>query len=132
MTRNLYLGAVLDPAIAAATPEALFNAAGQILKEVEHNDFPVRAEGLAEEILEQKPDLVGLQEVALWRTGPVNPEVLDDGPSATTVKYDYLQELLDELNAGGTQYEVVVVQPEFDFEVPAEHGWESAPTSTAA
>jgi hypothetical protein len=127
MTRNLYLGAVLDPAIAAATPEALFNAAGQILKEVEHNDFPTRAKGLAQEILEQKPDLVGLQEVALWRTAPPNPGVLTTGPSATTVKYDYLQELLGELNSGSTQYETVVVQPEFDFEVPANTGGSPEP-----
>jgi endonuclease/exonuclease/phosphatase family metal-dependent hydrolase len=127
MTRNLYLGALLNPAIEAATPEALFNAAGQILKEVEHNDFPVRAEGLAEEILTKEPDLVGLQEVALWRTAPPNPGVLTTGPSATTVKYDYLQELLGQLNAGGTKYEAVVVQPEFDFEVPANTGGSPEP-----
>ncbi len=127
MTRNLYLGADLGPAIAAGTPEALFNAAGQILKEVEHNDFPTRAVGLAEEILTEQPDLVGLQEVALWRIAPPNPGVLTAGPSATTVKYDYLQELLDQLNAGGTQYEVVVVQPEFDFEVPANTGGSPEP-----
>jgi endonuclease/exonuclease/phosphatase family metal-dependent hydrolase len=127
MTRNLYLGADLTPAILAGTPEALFNAAGQILEEVDNNDFPTRAEGLAEEILEQSPDLVGLQEVALWREGPVNPNFVEDGPTATTVRYDYLQELLDQLNAGGTQYEVVVVQPEFDFEVPANTGGSAAP-----
>ena len=67
----------------------------------------------------REPDLVGLQEVALWRTAPPNPGVLMTGPSATTVKYDYLQELLARLNADGQQYEVVVVQNEFDFEVPA-------------
>jgi endonuclease/exonuclease/phosphatase family metal-dependent hydrolase len=127
MTRNLYLGADLGPAIAAGTPEALFNAAGAILKEVEHNDFPTRAQGLADEILTEAPDLVGLQEVALWRVAPPNPEVLSKGPSATTVKYDYLQELLGQLNAGGTQYEVVVVQPEFDFEVPANTEGSPAP-----
>lgn len=122
MTRNLYLGADLGPAIAAGNPQALFDAAGVILGEVEHNDFPTRAVGLAEEILTEEPDLVGLQEVALWRTAPPNPEVLTKGPSATTVKYDYLQELLGELNAEGQHYEVVVVQPEFDFEVPANTG----------
>ena len=127
MTRNLYLGADLTPAIVAPNPEALFAAAGQILAEVEHNDFPTRAEGLADEILDAEPDLVGMQEVALWRTGPPNTEVLSKGPSATTVKYDYLQELLGELNEGGQEYEVVVVQPEFDFEVPADTGGTAAP-----
>ncbi len=56
MTRNLYLGADLTPAIVAGTPEALFAAAGLILGEVEHNDFPTRAKGLAQEILTEKPD----------------------------------------------------------------------------
>jgi len=120
MTRNLYLGADLAPAIGAPSLEAFVAANGQILREVTANDFPVRAEGLAHEILEKKPDLIGLQEVALWRTGPVNFEVLENGPSATTARYDYLQELLGELNKGRTNYEAVVSQPEFDFEAPAD------------
>jgi endonuclease/exonuclease/phosphatase family metal-dependent hydrolase len=120
MTRNLYLGADLTPAIAAKTPEEFVAANGQILREVTANDFPTRVEGLADEILDAKPDLVGLQEVALWRTAPVDFEVLTKGPSATTVRYDYLQELLAELNQGKPSYEVVVVQDEFDLEAPAD------------
>jgi endonuclease/exonuclease/phosphatase family metal-dependent hydrolase len=127
MTRNLYLGADLTPAIVAPTLADFVAANGQILREVTANDFPTRAEGLADEILAAKPDLVGLQEVALWRTAPVDFEVLSKGPSATTVRYDYLQELLAELNAGKgqggngkPQYEVVVVQDEFDLEAPAD------------
>jgi endonuclease/exonuclease/phosphatase family metal-dependent hydrolase len=120
MTRNLYLGADLTPAIVAPNLKAFVAANGKILREVTHNDFPTRAQGLAQEILEQSPDLVGLQEVALWRTAPVNFGVLATGPSATTVRYDYLQELLGELNAEGMHYEVVVVQNEFDLEAPAD------------
>lgn len=120
MTRNLYLGADLTPAILAPTVPAFVAANGQILREVTANNFPVRAKGLANEILEAKPDLVGLQEVALWRTGPVDFEVIAKGPSATTVRYDYLQELLARLNKGKPQYEVVVSQNEFDFEAPAD------------
>ena len=120
MTRNVYLGANLTPAIGAPDLDTLVAATGQILREVTHNDFPTRAEGLAQEILETKPDLIGLQEVALWRTAPVNFQVLTDGPSATTVRYDYLQELLGQLNQRKQEYEVVVVQEEFDFEAPAD------------
>lgn len=122
MTRNLYLGADLTPAIAATSLEAFVDANGQILREVSANDFPTRAQGLANEILSQKPDLVGLQEVALWRTAPPSLAPLQTGPSATTVRYDYLQELLAELNPakGKPQYEVVVVQQEFDLEAPAD------------
>lgn len=120
MTRNLYLGADLGPAIAAKTLPEFVAANGQILREVTANNFPVRAKGLAAEILKAKPDLVGLQEVALWRTAPVNFEVLTKGPSATTVRYDYLAELLAELNRGPDRYEVVVVQNEFDLEAPGD------------
>jgi endonuclease/exonuclease/phosphatase family metal-dependent hydrolase len=121
MTRNLYLGADLAPAIGAPSLEAFVAATGQILREVTANDFPTRAKGLAQEILEKKPDLVGLQEVALWRTGPPSlAPVLSGEPSATTVRYDYLQLLLDQLNKGKQQYEVVVSQNEFDLEAPGD------------
>ncbi len=120
MTRNVYLGADLTPAIEAETPNDLTKANGEILKEVVANDFPRRADGLAAEILRVRPDLIGLQEVALWQTTPLSP-------TATPVFYDYLDLLLDELNAGNgkngkgkPQYEVVVVQDEFDLESPAD------------
>ncbi len=121
MTRNLYLGADLAPAIGAPSLEAFVAATGQILREVTANDFPTRAKGLAQEILTEKPDLVGLQEVALWRTGPPSlAPVLSGEPSATTVRYDYLQLLLDQLNKGADRYEVVVTQNEFDLEAPGD------------
>ncbi len=89
MTRNLYLGADLGPAIGAPSLEAFVAANGQILREVTANNFPLRARGLAQEILRTKPDLVGLQEVALWRTAPPSLEPVQTGvPTATTVRYD--------------------------------------------
>lgn len=124
MTRNLYLGADLAPAISASGLTAFTEATGQILREVTANSFPTRARGLAQEILKKEPDIVGLQEVALWRTGPPSLEVfLNTGasPTATTVRYDYLSELLAQLNKGKgkPQYRVAVSQDEFDFEAPA-------------
>ena len=98
MTRNLYLGADLTPAIGAPSLEGLAAANGQILREVTANNFPTRAKGLAKEIRSERPDLVGLQEVALWRTAPPSVLPLVTGPSATTVRYDYLAELLKEVN----------------------------------
>jgi endonuclease/exonuclease/phosphatase family metal-dependent hydrolase len=122
MTRNIYLGANLEPAIAAKGVGAFVEATGQILREVTANDFTVRAKGLAKEILSKEPDLVGLQEVAEWRTGPPSLETLLGGskPHAETVRYDYLTELLKQLNKGKKRYRAAVVQPEFDFEAPAD------------
>jgi endonuclease/exonuclease/phosphatase family metal-dependent hydrolase len=122
MTRNIYLGADLTPAIEAKGVSQFTEATGQILREVTANDFPVRAKGLAKEILSKEPDLVGLQEVAEWRTGPPSLETLLGGskPHAATVRYDYLAELLAQLNKGKKRYRAAVVNPEFDFEAPAD------------
>src|SRR4029077_1277904 len=70
MTRNVYLGADLTPAIEAKGVAAFTEATGEILRQVTANDFPVRAKGLAKEIIRKDPDLVGLQEVAEWRSAP--------------------------------------------------------------
>ena len=129
MTRNLYLGADLGPAIGATGFNDFIAKNGQILRDVDTNKFPVRAKGLAQEILQKKPDLVGLQEVALWRTGAVNlaaaAAVVAEAPrtlcTATTVKYDFLKLLVDRLNKGQKRYRIVKVQKEFDFEAPADY-----------
>ncbi len=117
MTRNLYLGADLTPAITAPGILELAVAASAIWANVQATNFPDRARALAQEIKHEKPDLIGLQEVALWRTGtpPDGPPVLGGTP-ATTVVYDFLQSLLDELAAIGRPYDVVIVQQEADLE----------------
>jgi endonuclease/exonuclease/phosphatase family metal-dependent hydrolase len=117
MTRNVYLGADLTAGVQATSLQELVNAAGGILNQVDQNDFRIRARGLAAEIRRESPDLVGLQEVALWRTGPCTESPLP--PKATTVRYDYLALLLKELNRGKRRYRTVISQPEFDFEIQA-------------
>lgn len=120
MSRNLYLGADLTPALQSTSQSAFFEANGGIVRQVEATNFPVRAKGLAKEILSEEPDLVGLQEVALWREAPPSlGPVLNSMPAATTVKYDFLALLLAQLNKGKKLYKPVVVQDEFDFEAPA-------------
>ena len=115
MTRNLYLGADLGPVIAAENTEQVVSASGAVLREVVANDFPTRAKGLANEIRSEKPDLVGLQEVAYWHTTPITP-------AGKEITIDYLELLLNELNRGPgpDRYEVVVVQNEFGTETPAD------------
>lgn len=118
MTRNLYLGADLNPAIAAlgCTPQpyCTLDANQGIWNQVVATDFPARAKVLAKEIDDDDPYIVGLQEVALWRSGPVN-----GFKDAATVEYDFLASLQSELAARGNKYAVAVVQQEADIESPA-------------
>ena len=124
MTRNLYLGGnIFGPATAVGSltgfpallafgnaNHALFNVVGQ-------TNFPERAKLLAAEIDQNEPDLIGLQEVALWRTGPI--QIPPAAPNATTVYQDFLQILMDEIAATGENYRVVNVTREADVEGPA-------------
>jgi len=122
MTRNLYLGADLGPAINSSGPVDFISKNGQILRDVDTNNFKVRAKGLANEIKAVSPDLVGLQEVALWRTGEASLTPSTTGEYvASTVHMDNLAELMSQLNKGKKRYRVVKIQNEFDFEAPADY-----------
>jgi endonuclease/exonuclease/phosphatase family metal-dependent hydrolase len=124
MTRNVFLGADLSPAIGApGIPEAI-DGAGQIWNEMQSTRFAERAVPLAREIKRSKADLVGLQEVALWRKQtpsdlggpPIGPGTI----AATEVEQDFLAILRRELRRVGAKYRVVVLQQEFDAELPVD------------
>lgn len=114
MTRNLYLGGDIGLAIGASDPQALTVAAADIYLSVVSTDFNIRAAQIAEEIESASPDLIGLQEVALWESGDFG-----DTAPADTVEFDYLEILLDALADLGLGYSPAVVQNNFSAEVPA-------------
>jgi endonuclease/exonuclease/phosphatase family metal-dependent hydrolase len=114
MTRNLYLGTDLIP-IALAQNEAQFEkAASEGFAQVKATNFAARSKLIAREVKRAKPDLIGLQETALWRTGP------KDGTAtrAGSVAIDYLSLLRRALKRAGLRYSVVRVTPEADIEGP--------------
>ena len=84
MTRNVYLGADIARPIGPTTVDE-FEQKNQIVWDtVEKTNFPARAKLLAKEIKNTKPDLIGLQEVALWRKGPKgNPAPASSSGSST-------------------------------------------------
>jgi endonuclease/exonuclease/phosphatase family metal-dependent hydrolase len=99
MTRNLYLGSSLGPALEAATPEAFVEGVARIYATVQYTNFPQRAEAIADEIQESEPDLIGLQEVTKWTTGGLNP------PPG----YDFLTILENDLEARGLDYSTAAI-----------------------
>jgi Endonuclease/Exonuclease/phosphatase family len=122
MTRNVYLGADLTPAIEAQGLDEAINAAGDITNELDSTRFPERAVLLADEIKKSKADLVGLQEVALWTDqtpSDLGAPPIGVGQPATNVRYDFLALLQQELKQIGANYKVVGVQNEFQAELPA-------------
>jgi endonuclease/exonuclease/phosphatase family metal-dependent hydrolase len=143
MTRNVYLGADIQRPIrdtaglsGAAAFVALGNSNHLTRSIVDRTNFPRRSELLAGEIAAVKPDLIGLQEVALWRSGPLELPLPGMGTpgaiNAEKVDYDYLEILLRDLREEGVPYKAVVVQEESDVEAPAFVGNPFTGTATQA
>ena len=126
MTRNLFLGADLAPALQAPDIPAAIDGAGTVWNELQSTKFPERAAPLAREIKRSKADLVGLQEVALWRkqvpsdggAPPISP--IAGAQPARDLEFDFLALLQAQLKKIGARYRVVVVQKEFGGELPVD------------
>ena len=91
-------------------------------------DFHARGRPGKIEIVATKPDLVGLQEVALWRkqapsdggAPPISP--LPGATPATAVEQDFLALLRRQLKRVGAKYRVVAVPEGFGTGVPRAGG----------
>jgi endonuclease/exonuclease/phosphatase family metal-dependent hydrolase len=116
MSRNLYLGADIITAATATSLDDLKQRATTLFQTVQQTNFPVRAKAIAREIDTNHPDLVGLQEVALWRRTPDG--VTNTVKDANVVVYDFLASLQKEIKVRGLHYKAAVTQQEADFEVP--------------
>ena len=113
MTYNMYLGTDLLGIFQSQSPEELAAEVGEAFSDVQAGNVPERIDEIADQIATNSPDVVGLQEVALWRVGaPFDPSPAD------TVAFDFLQILLDRLNARGAHYMAVSIQNNLDAELP--------------
>ena len=123
MTRNLYLGADIIKLATASDRNDFENKAAELFETVRKTDFKSRAALIADEIKKNKPDFVGMQEVALWRKGA---DGVKDGSAtpATEVVYDWLADLQTELKKRNLKYKVIRKQTEFDFEGPTALGYD--------
>ena len=115
MSRNLYLGADLMPVIgalaaAATNPNGVPVAASQTWAAVQATDPEERMAAIADEIAAARPAVVGLQEVTTW--------VTYDPTFTPTVRYDFLQLLLDELADRGMVYHEVAGATSTNFGSP--------------
>ena len=116
MTYNLFQGSELTDAISATTPAQLLAAVAKDFGQVQTTNFPERAQAIAAQAISTKPDLIGVQEAALWQTGA--PSATFPPPPATTVAYDFVKILADALNAHGLHYAPVAVTGNFTVQAP--------------
>jgi endonuclease/exonuclease/phosphatase family metal-dependent hydrolase len=116
MTQNMYQGTSFEGFLAPQSPEELVAAATATYQQIVATDPAERAAAMAREIARLEPDLVGLQEAAILRTGSAAP--------ATTVQFDLLQLLVSELTHLGQHYDVVAIVPGFDAEAPTSLGFD--------
>ncbi|HVP01386.1 MAG TPA: endonuclease/exonuclease/phosphatase family protein [Solirubrobacteraceae bacterium] len=119
LTRNIYLGTGLTNVVGAQTFPEFVQAVSQDWSNVVATDFPRRAKALATEIQLTHPDVVGLQEVSLWRDQLVSDTVQGvSTPNATNVVYDFLGILQGELASRGIPYTAVSTSVNADVEAP--------------
>jgi len=117
MTQNLYVGTGVGEVFAATSEAELVAAGSRAWEALLATDFPTRAGALADEIEQARPDVVGLQEVTLWRDQPFSDIRRHTGPNAPHVVLDHLAVLTSALAAQGTPYTAVAVNTTDDFEV---------------
>ncbi|MBZ5583213.1 MAG: hypothetical protein LAQ30_13610 [Acidobacteriia bacterium] len=115
MTQNMDQGTGEGYIIAAASGAipgfTLADAVDLTFAELNAGHLQQRAALLAGKIAEQKPDIVALQEVTLWRIGPT------PGTALVPV-YDQLTFLLSELLKRGALYSAVAVNTVDDVALP--------------
>ncbi len=113
LTWNVYVGADIGRVIQARTAEEAIALATEEWAHVRATNFPARASVLAQAIAAQRPQLIGLEELAIYRTTDRPFEEL-----ATHVAYDFLALLLDTLHARGLDYSAAAVDRTTDIQVP--------------
>src|ERR1051325_1481448 len=123
MTVNLYVGGdagrvlALNPADPDYLNKLVTTVTG-VYYEIVQSQSQVRLEGVANEIAARLPDIVAVQEASLIRNQSPGDLVVGGTSPATNVVFDYLQILVDKLQAKGAHYAVASFEDELDVELP--------------
>lgn len=114
-TYNLDLGADLTPLFGATNLQTLQAGAAKVYGDVVASMPEERMRAIAAIMDRQRADVVGLQEVALWRLAPIT--FVGGLPVLTgsyTPSFDFLALLLHDLDQLGLHYEAVSTNVNFD------------------
>ena len=114
MTQNLFIGVDVATVLSVDDPDEVADVIDGLFAEALASDFPTRAEAIARTIAQYAPDVIGLQEAALWR---VQSPPDSTATPAETIAIDFLEILLDALRAQGLSYEAASIRDGVDLEV---------------
>ncbi|WP_432663667.1 endonuclease/exonuclease/phosphatase family protein [Wukongibacter baidiensis] len=108
ITWNIYFGADLNPLI-NTTPEEVPEAVTEVFNQFKQTNFPARAKSIAKQICKARPDIICLQEVAVWTVqSPTSLDVID-----------FLDILLGDLKKLGLDYNIVAINRNFKSRLPS-------------
>ena len=117
MTYNVYVGANMTQLLGITNLVEVPAMVAQVYDQLIASDFPGRAAGIAALIKAEHPHLIGLQEISLIRRQSPGDR-LTGGEPAEEVVLDFLEILMDALQAEGLNYQVAAKVQNFDVEMP--------------
>ena len=118
MTYNIYVGSSVNPILSVENPLQVPTEVANVYNNVVASNFPGRAVAIAKSIKTYQPHLIGLQEVSLIRRQSPGDSLTNRIPDAEEVVLDYLQILMDALQAEGLDYQVAAQVENIDVEMP--------------
>ena len=118
MTYNVYVGSSAEPLLGVENLLQVPQEVANMYNNVVASDFPGRAVAIAKSIKASRPHLIGLQEISLIRRQSPGDRITGGTVPAEEVVLDYLQILMDALQAEGLSYEIAGKVENLDVEMP--------------
>ncbi|MCY3741977.1 MAG: endonuclease/exonuclease/phosphatase family protein [Candidatus Poribacteria bacterium] len=118
MTYNVYVGGSPDGLLTVENLLQVPQEVANMYNAVIASDFPSRAAAIAQSIKAYQPHLIGLQEISLIRRQSPGDRITGGLVEAEEVVLDFLQILMDALQAEGLSYQVAAQVENLDIEMP--------------
>ncbi|RKU14795.1 endonuclease [Candidatus Poribacteria bacterium] len=118
MTYNVYVGSSADPLLSVENLLQVPTEVANMYNNVMASDFPGRAAAITKSIKTYQPHLIGLQEISLIRRQSPGDRIAGGTVPAEEVVLDFLQILMDALQAEGLNYQVAAQVENLDIEMP--------------
>ena len=118
MTYNVYVGSSAEPLLSVENLLQVPQEVANMYNNMIASDFPGRAVAIAKSIKASQPHLIGLQEISLIRIQTPGDRIAGGTVPAEEVVMNFLEILMDALQAEGLNYQVAAQVENLDVEMP--------------